>query len=223
MKTLNWLKKVSLGLIGLIFVIPAAKSADVAQVESTCSPSSTEEQQIRVNFSKEDLIKSLRNMNRHPESVRTICAMCYKAAVLPKEVNFQCDICDEAQIYLRESDQGALIVALPYIKRSLSTTPYRITIDSIGLCPSCGKGKDKALIMNVNCFSCGKKFSWEVKNKEDIANLKWLYLKPPIKEVDCAPGEWPKQGTEQEVVKNGAKYIYEHIFCWECRRGIKID
>lgn len=221
MKTLKWFKRFFLGFIGLISVIPRWGLAEENKNEASPVADAKDEQQVKASFSKDNLIRSLRQMNRNPKEIKTISAMCYKMMLSPKEMQFQCDICGHTTIYATASDQGALVKNLPYIKRSLSQMPYKISIDSTGLCSICGKGKDKVLVMRVSCFNCGKEFSWEVKNQKDITMLQWLYLKPPIKEIDATDLElWDKT---EEGIKEGAKYIHEHVFCPECQQKIKLE
>ena len=221
MKILKWFKRIFLGFIGLISIIPRWGLAEENKKEVSPVTPAKDEQQVKESFSKDDLIRSLRQMNKNPSAIKTICAMCYKMAVPPKEMQFQCGICGHTAIYATESDQGALVQSLPYIKRSLAQMPYKISIDSTGLCSICGKSKDKVLVIHVSCFNCGKEFVWEVKNKEDIEMLSWLYLRPPIKEVDFPP--WRNSQANKEGIKRGAKYIHDHIFCPVCREKIKLE
>lgn len=221
MVMLRWLKRVFLGLMGIILAIPRGGLAQENKEQTSPSDIPKEEQQVKAKFSKDDLIKSLRQMNKTPKTIKTICAMCYEMAIPSKETQFQCVTCGHTTIYATESDQGALVEHLPYIKRSLAQMPYKISIDSTGLCSICGKDKDKVLVMRVFCFNCGKEFTWEVRNNEDIEMLNWLYLQPPIKEVDFSP--WRSSQANENGIKKGAKYIHEHIFCPACRDKIKLD
>lgn len=222
LKLIKWLKKIFISFIGLIFTVPIGETTDVSGGNITwpVSPHNAANQKVKASFSKGQLIDSLRKMNSRPEEVKVICAMCYEMSLPSKEVDFQCDICGKNQIYLRQSDEGTLVEALPYIKRSLSMMPYKISIDATALCPVCGRGKGKALIMNVDCFNCGKEFSWEVKNREDVVNLRWLYLRPPMNEIDGT--ELELRGKGKEEIREGARYIYEYVFCPQCREEIKV-
>jgi len=220
MSTLKWLKKTCIGCIGLMLAIPRWGIAEENKEQVEPTPAPKQEQEVKAQFSKEDLINSLRQININPKSIKAIGAMCYEMMVPPKEVEFQCGICGHTAIYARESDPGALTNSLPYIKRSLATMPYKISIDSSGLCPICGKGKDKVLSMHVSCFSCGKEFSWEVKNQKDIDMLKWLYIKPPVTELDATNLRlWV---DTEKGIKEGAKYIQDHVFCPVCREKINL-
>lgn len=215
----NWLKKILLSLVGLLLTIPGAGGAeeDKKEVRQTDPPKETQE--VRERFTKDDLIDSLGDMEEKPGSFKYVSAMCYSSAFLPEEDEYQCDICGALTIYKRNSDQGLLVSELPYIKRSLATMPYNIAIDSTGLCLKCGKDKEKTIVMHVKCFNCGKVFSWQVKTGEDVVMLQWLYLKPPIKELD----EMLLGIRDKKDVKKGAKYIRECVFCPICRDKIKIN
>lgn len=221
MKIVRWFKRLFLGFIGLISAIPGLGLAEENKKETSPVVPAKDEQQVKAIFSKDDLTRSLRQMNKNPSAIKTIFAMCYSITMGSKETQFQCGICGHTTIYATKSDQGALSQSLPYIKRSLAQMPYKISIDSTCLCSICGKGKDKILAMHVSCFNCGKEFSWEVRNKEDIEMLSWLYLRPPIKEVDFPP--WRSSQANEDGIKRGAKYIYEHIFCPVCREKIKLE
>ena len=221
MMTIKWLKRILTGFIGLSFTINGSGLAKENKKESNVPSHSKEEQKLKLKFSKDELIKSLRKMKRYPEEIKTVCAMCYKMASPPKEVEFQCDKCGNKTIYATRSDQGVMIRHLPYIKRSLDEMPYKISINSTGICSICGENKQKVLIMNVTCFNCGKEFSWEVKNQEDITMLGWLYLKPPIEEVDAT--DLNIRRDKKDGIKKGAIYIHEHVFCDECRKKNDIE
>lgn len=221
MGTLKWLKKTFIGFIGLILAVPRWGMAEENKEQIEPTPTPKQEQEVKAQFSKEDLTNSLRQMNRSPKSIKAIGAMCYKMGVPPKEVEFQCSICGHTAIYAGESGHGALTSSLPYIIRSLAAMPYKISIDSSGLCPICGKGKDKILVMHVSCFNCGKEFSWEVKNQKDIDMLQWLYIRPPVTELDSTNLQlW---GDTEKGTKEGAKYIRDHVFCPICREKIDLE
>lgn len=206
--------KLIAGLMGISLAIPPAGA--VEPVAST-----KEEQPAMSKFSKEQLIDSLKKMNSRPQDIKTVCAMCYKMMVPPKEVEYHCKKCGNISVYERSSDQGALTEQLPYIERSLSTMPYGAVVDSSGLCSKCGKGRDKDLSVTVSCFSCGKKFRWEIRDKEDLGSIHWLYLTPPITEVDTH--YMGLKRNDPSGIREGAVYIRDHVFCPGCRKKININ
>lgn len=238
MKILNILKRFFAGFIGVIFTLPAGVRAEENKGMIKNAPSTKEENVVRTGFSQDELIGSLRKMRRHPEKIKTVCAMCYDMVGPPREVEFQCGKCGRITVYSRESavpgpessenlelskkpQPGILAEKLPYIKRSLAQTPYKVSVDLTGLCPVCGKGKDQVLVMAVSCFNCGREFSWEVKGEKDINMLRWLYLKFPINEVDIT--ELDIRNNIIDGVRGGAEYIYGHVFCPDCRKKINIE
>ena len=138
---------------------------------------------------------------------------------------FRSPKCQKKATHLYDTPQGALTQELPHIIRSLKAVPYKITVNCTGLCSYCGKGKDKALVMRVSCFACGKDFSWKVKDRKDIDMLHWLYMRPPFKEIDGHYlGFWDSSKPEdRKKIKEGAAYILEHVFCSECASKVKLE
>lgn len=235
MKILNACKKILTGIIGLIFTFPLVARTEDNHKTMEKGSSLKKEQLMRETFSKEELIDALRKMNRHPENIKVICAMCYKTVMPSKEIEFQCDKCGRVTVYPREvgsyrPDQieaggngnnkrpqpGILSEKVSFIKRSLTQMPYKISVDSTGLCSVCGKEKDKVLLMAVSCFNCGREFSWEVKDEKDINMFKWLFLKLPVTEIDGI--DLDVRGDEKKAIKQGAEYINTHVFCPDCRK-----
>ncbi|MFA6356864.1 MAG: hypothetical protein WCY23_07135 [Candidatus Omnitrophota bacterium] len=206
--------KLIAGLMGISLAIPPAGAVEPVT-------SSKEEQPAMAKFTKEQLIDSLKKMSSRPQDIKTVCAMCYKMMIPPKEVEYHCKACGNVSTYERNSDQGALTEQLPYIERSLATMPYGAVVDASGLCSKCGNGKDKDLSVTVSCFNCGKKFNWEIRNSQDLESMYWLYLKPPITEVDTH--YMGMKGNGPSEISKGAVYIRDHVFCPECRKKININ
>ncbi len=224
MKILRRVKKIFMSIVGITFVMHGQAKAG-AQKDTAQPAEPAKDERTESNFSKEALIDSLKEMNRDPKKVNFISAMCYDMAASPNEITFQCEICGFDAVYATDSEQGRLTQQLPYIKRILAETPYKIKVDSSGLCPVCGKGKDQVLVMNVNCFDCGKPFSWQVKNENDMEMLKWLRLKPPIKEIDLGQAVDRDLDEKEKAarVKSITEYITARVFCPECRKKLKFE
>lgn len=222
MKIWAQFKKIFTSFLGIIVSFPIFGHAEEIKIEQKSSEPSKETQPAKSQFTKEELINSLRDLRRNAKEIKTICAMCYKVAQLSDKIEFQCDRCGHTRIYERDSIEGRLAQDLPYIKRSLAQMPYKISVDSTGLCSVCGKDKNKVLLMNVSCFNCGKEFSWEVKESSDIDTLRWLYLKYPVIELD-ERHFGINETNKEEKIKKGTQYIIDHVFCPECRKNAKLD
>lgn len=220
MSSLRWLKKTCVGFISLFLTIPGKGMAKDSKEVATPAPEVKQEEAAKAKFSKEELNTALRKMERDPKSIKTIGAMCYEMAMQSKEVEFPCTICGHTKIYLRNSNEGSLSSDLPYVRRSLESMPYRISIDASGLCPICGKGKARVLVAHVRCFDCCKEFTWEIQNAADIEMLKWLYIKPPIIQLDSTTlNLW---NDPEKKIKEGAEYIRNHVYCPVCREKVKL-
>ncbi len=225
MRVMNLVRKTILWFMGIIMTLPGIGRAEDKQVENKkIANQKQEEQYSKPQFSKNDLIDALEQLNRKPQEVKIISAMCYEMAVSPKEIDYQCPICGKKTTHSMDKGQGALVQGLEYIKRSLKQIPYDISVDASALCSNCNKDKDPELVMNISCFGCGKKFSWKVRTQEDINMLQWLYIKPPFKEIDGNYlNIWGNaEPEEHEKIKKGVNYIAEHVFCLECRKQLKL-
>lgn len=220
MSSIRWIKRNCIWFISLFLTLPTRGSLAKDSKETMPPTTKTKQEQPgKVQFSKEELNKALKEMSRDPKSIKTVCAMCYKVAMSTNDIEYHCNACGHAKIYPRNSDQGALANMLPIIKRSLGAMPYKISIDDSGLCPVCGKDKSPVLVAHVHCFDCGKEFSWEIRNQHDIDMLKWLYIKPPVKELDARN---LNLGSNGGGIKEGAIYIRDHVYCPVCRKKIKL-
>ena len=163
---------------------------------------SVKEKIIINTFSKEALLESLKKMNRNPEEIKIMCAMCYMPALFPKGIEYKCEKCGYINIHARDSIDGMFARWFPHIKRYLLTMPYKIILDPSGLCKKCSKGKELSILsLRVSCLNCEKEISVELNNEEDLKKIEWLYLKPPIKELNFGPQD--KIYSPNEV----AKYI----------------
>lgn len=214
MNRMRSLRRILLSCAGLIFM--SAKDS-VTSVSAQVFPGSKseEEQQIPEKFSKNDLIRSLQQLKRNPEKVQFSSAMCYDMAVESDDIQYQCEQCGTSTVFKRGTDIGNLALSVPGIRRSLALTPYDVAIDASALCPVCGEGKEQEIVIHMNCFNCGKQFSWPVRNWEDVRMLRWLYLKHPVTTID-----------ERELgsdVAQGVEYIRDHVFCPECREKVSLD
>ncbi len=226
MRVMGLIKRVFLWIMGIIMAFPGSGRAAGKQVENKAPVNPKQEEQYSgAYFSKDELLRSLKQLNNNPQAVRIISAMCYEMAMTPQEVDFQCSACGKKTTHSMKEGQGALVQQLEYIKRSLKQIPYKISVDATGLCSVCNKDKDPGLVMKVSCFNCNKQFSWKVKTPADINMLQWLYLKPPFKEIDGNNlGIWGSTDPpEQKKIKEGATYILEHVFCPECRKQIRLE
>jgi hypothetical protein len=192
MQALSQLKKIFVAFLGIIFTLPSASKAEKHQLPDVVE-----------KFSEEDR-----------------SAMCYSVVAI-EESTFTCEKCGHNTVYDADSEEGKLVRQLPYVKRSLTAMPYKISIDTTNFCSVCGEGKSKAIIMKVNCFRCGKEFSWEIKNAQDASMLKWLYFKLPIKEIEGSG--LSKEDKTKEGIKKGSEYIRNHVYCPMCRRKISIE
>ncbi len=221
---IGWIKNISVWMLGMTVAFAGPGRAAV-QRNNKPSPDSDKKQEKYSGacFSKDTLIDALKALNRNPQDVQVVSAMCYKMAAPQDEIEFQCPACGKKTAHSLSRGPGILVQQLEYIRRSLQQMPYKIRIDAAGLCSACGKDKPAVLVMHVGCFGCGKEFSWEVENQEDIDTLHWLYMVPPFQEIDGHYlGVWGAVKEEQSRIRQGAVYIRNHVFCPVCRSQIPL-
>ncbi|HOT29425.1 MAG TPA: hypothetical protein PLU72_14690 [Candidatus Ozemobacteraceae bacterium] len=167
------------------------------------------------------LIESLRALRREPEKVEFHSAMCYKIARPPESVSYTCNICGAATEH-PWAGVGQIVQGLPYLERSLSELPVRITYDASPLCSTCGKGRTPGIEMTTECGECGKAFRWTVSSPEEEDRLRLLFLRHPITSFDAGPGKWT-DGPDPERVREIQKYISSHLFCEDCRSALGLS
>lgn len=160
------------------------------------------------------LIESLRALRREPEKVEFHSAMCYKIARPPESVSYTCKVCGTVTEH-PWAGVGQIVEGLPYLERSLSELPVRITFDASSLCSTCGNGRPPGIEMTTECGECGKAFRWTVSTREEEDRLRLLFLRHPITSFDAGPGKW-KDGPDPDRVKEIAEYISSHMFCETC-------
>ncbi|MFH1067246.1 MAG: hypothetical protein V1746_05035 [bacterium] len=207
-------KKILLGVAGFLVTVPTSGLAEENKEPTNNTDTPLKEQQNKNRLSKDELVKALKEMKRNPEELsRPQSAMCYDMAAPPDSTEFQCPVCGQQTTYAAGSSEYDLAYEFSYLNRSLTDIPYQISLDSSGLCASCSKGKNKSITAHVACSSCGKEFSWEIKNKTDCYMFRWLYHKLPLQKIE----------KEKEEIVKGADYLREHVFCPACRKNIRLD
>ncbi|MBP7634768.1 hypothetical protein KBA41_11425 [Candidatus Ozemobacteraceae bacterium] len=167
------------------------------------------------------LIESLRALRREPEKVEFHSAMCYKIARPPESVPYTCNVCGAVTEH-SWAGVGQIVERLPYLERSLTELPVRITYDASSLCSKCSNGRLPAIEMTTECGECGKAFRWTVSTPEEEEGLRLLFLRHPITSFDAGPGKWP-DGPNPERVREIQKYISSHMFCEDCRPSLGLS
>jgi hypothetical protein len=168
----------------------------------------------RARFAKEELVSALQKLNLDAKQIRVVSAECYVSVRMAGNIDFHCSNCGRKTSYQRQSDKGIQVVNFEAIRRSFADLPYKVSIDASGLCPVCGKDKQKTMIVHMACFECGKDFSWNLDSTESIQMLQWLYLRPPFTELDGIILSINGDGEAKAAqIRAGIAYIRDHVFC----------
>ncbi|MBF0407677.1 MAG: hypothetical protein HQM10_10005 [Candidatus Riflebacteria bacterium] len=202
------LKKILAGILGAVF----SSSGGLPAQESTGKPS--------IPYSRETILDSLRKMNRTPEKIETVHAMCYKMAMPPKTIEYSCPKCSERTTYPYRGFAGAATRGMEYLSR-LASTSFNIATDFSSLCKKCNSSGTEEIRVSLHCQGCSKNIEWSVSTEEEIELLATFFLEYPVKEVDLTRLSFnlrnsDKQMTEAEKIRELSKYIHSKVFCDEC-------
>lgn len=165
------------------------------------------------------LIESLRALRKKAEEIEFQSAMCYSTIMPVRSLAHLCETC--GTVTELASDEAVEFSRwLPYLKRSLSDLPVRVTFDASALCRTCGIGKPLGILMTTECGECGKAFTWSVSSREDRERISLLFLNHPVtsfRDMNVHGGR--KAG---QVIEN-VEYIASRLFCDSCRQQLGLS
>jgi uncharacterized protein YlaI len=137
----------------------------------------------------------------------------------PNEMTFSCPDCGEQTSYKTHSFPGQVAERLSTIARSVSSLEIKIDIDSSDFCKKCSKHEKSPPVLrfSTNCYECNKKFTWQAQNISDLEQLRFLFIKFPITEVNLG-----HTSTGKVNPKKLANYISERFFCENCLKKLAL-
>ncbi|MBF0407228.1 MAG: hypothetical protein HQM10_07735 [Candidatus Riflebacteria bacterium] len=216
------IEKILSGILGIASAIPgyAQMSDNVPKIPVPVQ--GITEQSVPKPPDKEEILQSLRDLNRTPEKIEIRSAMCYDMVQAPETVDFACPDCGKNNSYSRDTFPGEVSMALSQLLR-LEQTPFKIKTNAKAFCTICGNGRPKELIMSLDCVGCRTKLGWKISEKEEIQRIHIFFRSFPITYFDEMTDTGFEGNSNTEKLRSIASYVYSRLFCPDCQKRNPVD